>query len=198
MSARIEAAVRDYAAGVKWWAITSTYGINSETLGKALSAAGVPRRGRGNHRVPADRLREMTAAGMSDRQIAEALSCTRNGVLQARRRLNVPSAFLRGWGNKLRAPVTALALMLLAGQAQAHERYTALVNPNTGARCCGAEDCAVRDPCMTKDMREGLVIEGACIAVTDDMILPTPSWDGQEHGCFYNGALRCVIRGSGT
>lgn len=87
---------------------------------------------------------------------------------------------------------------LLSSLLLAHGEYTSLVNPKTGAPCCGDRDCAVRDPCQTPDGREGLVIDQTCQPIPPDSILPIPSWDGLEHGCWLGGQLRCVIRAAGT
>jgi hypothetical protein len=192
---RDNAAVAAYVAGEKFYFIQLDYRISDEYLGRLLAEQGVKRRGRGNYSIDETQLRGLVDAKHDDPTIAKHLNCTRTGVIRARQRFGIAAAFPRG--RKPQRAAVALALMLLAGQAQAHGEYTELKNPNTGALCCNDGDCAVRDPCMTSDMREGLVVDGLCFEITQDMVLPIPSWDGQNHGCFWGGKLKCVVRNGG-
>ncbi len=93
-------------------------------------------------------------------------------------------------------------LALLAAPVSAHDWYTGLsVN---GVECCGGRDCAPRDSCII-DGAEGLIAPGGrCVPYNPAAVVPTPSPDGLEHGCWrpaigqVTEGWRCVIRAAGT
>lgn len=156
-------------------------------------------------------LSELHGLALNDHDIGRRLDVNASCVRERRIKLGLPANASPGWtpisrlfalaARKAKArarKAAALAVLLLTTQAHAHGEYTDLKNPNTGQLCCNNRDCAVRDPCMTKSMREGLFIAGRCYEIREEMVLPIPSWDGQEHGCFWGGQLRCVVRSAGT
>jgi hypothetical protein len=90
------------------------------------------------------------------------------------------------------------ALSLGTGPAAAHGWYTGLVSPQ-GESCCNDRDCHPVGQCVRPDGKEGLLIEGDCLAIPKEKVLGISSPDSRAHACwnYLNGKphIICVIRG---
>lgn len=86
--------------------------------------------------------------------------------------------------------------LFLSQTADAHDWYTPLANPS-GQACCGATDCMPREARVHDGIFQ-MKVNGVWYSVPKSNILPIESPDGQTHGCFWGGEIRCVIMGQGN
>lgn len=89
----------------------------------------------------------------------------------------------------------ALLLAVLPGTAVAHEPYIGLEN-SQGQNCCSGQDCHPTSFCSPKGGGEGVVVDGACVAlrsIPPGNLLASP--DGGPHYCKtpYETIPRCVL-----
>ena len=88
----------------------------------------------------------------------------------------------------------ALALILLAMPAAAHDPYTDWKTRN-GVSCCNERDCAPAT--MWRDAEGRLIARqnGQTYAVPEESILPIPSPDGRSHLCVIGSFPICAVIG---
>jgi hypothetical protein len=98
------------------------------------------------------------------------------------------------------AMVLAAVAWLLSGEAAAHghgDWYSDLRAPGTNNLCCNDRDCSPVSMCAGSGIGEGVEIEGKCVQVPYDKVLPMSAPDGGAHACWnwVSGKLilRCVI-----
>jgi hypothetical protein len=88
-------------------------------------------------------------------------------------------------------------LLLLASPAEAHDWYKELIIPGSKQSCCNDRDChPVPDCSSLGDLHRGVVIEGRCIEVAPQNVLPMDSPDGAAHACFSGTTpitIRCAV-----
>jgi len=98
-------------------------------------------------------------------------------------------------------PALALAALLWAAPALAHEWYTDLRSAD-GASCCNGQDCEATPLCVGPKGHEGLLLRTICFPIPWDRVLDVPSPDGDAHVCWENHpdhyspvrpTIRCVI-----
>jgi hypothetical protein len=86
--------------------------------------------------------------------------------------------------------------------ASAHDWYTELRRPDGKGSCCSDRDCRPVEQCTLPSGKDGLSIEGRCVSIPRDKVLPVASPDGRSHACwnYLNGVPRilCVILGGQT
>jgi len=84
-----------------------------------------------------------------------------------------------------------------AASADAHDWYEGLRHPG-GMACCDSGDCRPVDFCVCAGQRECLLVDGSCVPVPWDRVLPLPAPDGRAHACWPNdsdvpGSTRPVL-----
>lgn len=111
----------------------------------------------------------------------------------------------------LLAFILGLVLMLMVGQASAHEWYSGQRNPATGWSCCGGNDCArIEESSVERGESNGVdgyfvdipilaghAVEASLATSTVRAFIPAdqalPSRDGDYHACYWNNAPRCFF-----
>jgi transposase-like protein len=198
--------VGEYLAGRHIDDICDDYLIDRRRLSAWRQALGAPKRPLLFRRGPPRRVdhadvRRLHARGLSDMAIARELRAGRTTVRDARVALGLQTHSPRA--------VAALALLLFASGAQAHDWYAELKRPDTGTSCCSGQDCRPVDPCNISDHETGMLLDGVCERIPHDKILPIPSPDGQIHACYLTRTpavtggkpehtILCVIEGGGA
>jgi hypothetical protein len=76
----------------------------------------------------------------------------------------------------------ALALSVAISPAGAHGWYKSLRHKD-GTACCGEGDCRPVDLCVCADRRECLPVDGSCVPIPWERVLPLPAPDGRAHAC---------------
>jgi hypothetical protein len=78
--------------------------------------------------------------------------------------------------------IIALAnLALLVAEAQAHDIYTGLRQPYTGASCCSNDDCAPAKEDVILQPNGSYTLPARGVTVQKSKVLPSP--DGRYHIC---------------
>ena len=85
-----------------------------------------------------------------------------------------------------------LLLLAMCGVAQAHDPYTHLRNPKTGALCCNGTDCAPIAAERVDQVPGGYMVDKKHFVPGDQVI---PSKDGEYHACFWPppDKLNCLL-----
>jgi hypothetical protein len=95
----------------------------------------------------------------------------------------------------------ALAVLLLLATpvaAQEHptgyDPYEDWEQPGGWGSCCHKKDCRPSRYCPLPSGDRGLMLDGACIPIPYDLVVPYPSPDGMPHICATNdGTPLCAV-----
>lgn len=94
------------------------------------------------------------------------------------------------------ASVLIAALLLSAAPALAHEPYTGLRDPVTGADCCNGRDCRPIPDSDVRLARNGYVVRTETTE-SGEQFIPFErvlwSQDGQFHKCEWGGEIKCFL-----
>jgi hypothetical protein len=77
----------------------------------------------------------------------------------------------------------ALASSVAANPAGAHGWYKSLRHKD-GTACCDEGDCRPVDLCVCGGGRECLLVDGSCVPIPWERVLPLPAPDGRAHACW--------------
>jgi hypothetical protein len=91
--------------------------------------------------------------------------------------------------------VIAWLLLMLASPAVAHDWYEEMLIPGSKQSCCNDRDCHPVPDCSSPgDLHRGVVIEGRCIEVAPQNVLPMDSPDARVHACWSPKSTPITIR----
>jgi hypothetical protein len=75
-----------------------------------------------------------------------------------------------------------------------HDPYTGWRQPGGFGECCHRQHCRRSSYCPLPDGGVGLMLDGSCIPIPEELIVPHPSPDGWPHICAENdGTVLCVV-----
>jgi hypothetical protein len=114
-----------------------------------------------------------------------------------------------------RSAILIIALtVIFGGQATAQEQhlhgdrqanaswYPGMKQPGSGASCCSNHDCRLSSYCSTDDVPDGVVVQGACLRIPYERLIPPPVGvllaPDEVHVCARGLRILCVVGGAGV